>query len=93
MLPKWFNKWNRDNPTDIERPAIIFGAIGTAVFVVIALVVLGQPFKTQSLQTGPRGTGMLVTKFSVEATRPDPTLAGFQDTTSAPVVERPLSSR
>ena len=86
MLPKWFNKWNRDNPTDIERPAIIFGAIGTAVFVVIALVMLGQPFKTQSLQTGPRGTGMLVTKFSVEATRPDPTLAGFQATTSAPVV-------
>ena len=25
MLPKWFDKWNRDNPTDIFGPAILVG--------------------------------------------------------------------
>ncbi|WP_425099403.1 photosynthetic reaction center cytochrome PufC [Tropicibacter sp. S64] len=86
MLPKWFNQWNRDNPTDVERPAIIFGTIGVAVIAVVALVMLGQPYRTESLQTGPRGTGMMVTKFAASATTPDPTIAGFLESTSAPVV-------
>lgn len=86
MLPKWFNKWNRDNPTDVERPAILIGAVGAAVLVVVGLAALGQPWKTDSLQTGPRGTGMMVTKFQSDALTPDPTIAGFQATTSDPIV-------
>ncbi len=86
MLPKWFNKWNRDNPTDVERPAILVGAVGTAVFAGIALVLLGQPFKTESLQTGPRGTAMMVTKFASEANGLGLGVPGFQATTSAPVI-------
>lgn len=72
MFPKWFSKWNREHPTDVEFPAIVVGAVGTAVIVVTALVVLGQPFATDSLQTGPRGTGMSVTKFEANLAKPDP---------------------
>lgn len=85
MLPDWFSKWNRDNPTDVERPAIIFGAIGTAVFAVIALIVLGQPFATDSMQTGPRGTGMEVVEFKSDLAKPDPTIDVFLSSTSDPV--------
>jgi photosynthetic reaction center cytochrome c subunit len=74
MLPNWFNKWNRDNPTNIYGPAILVGAVGGAVVVAILLVTWGQPYATTSLQTGPRGTGMSVPEFNVQITRPDPTL-------------------
>ena len=85
MLPSWFSKWNRDNPTNIEGPAIVFGAIGTAVFGAILLVVLGQPFATDTLQTGPRGTAMGVVKFDADLATPDPGIAAFLATTSRPV--------
>jgi photosynthetic reaction center cytochrome c subunit len=82
---KWFDKWNSENPTDIERPAIIVGAVGVAVIAATALVVLGQPYATNSLQTGPRGTGMSVPKFEADLATPDPAIAGFLSSTSAPV--------
>ncbi len=72
MFPKWFDKWNRENPTNIYRPAIAFGILGGALFVVAMLAVLGQPFQTDSLQTGPRGTGMEVVKFKSDLAKPDP---------------------
>ena len=74
MLPKWFSQWNRDNPTDIYGPAILLGALGTAVTVAAFLVVVGQPFKTDSLQTGPRGTGMSRAEFVSDLAKPDPTI-------------------
>ncbi|MEY8843146.1 photosynthetic reaction center cytochrome PufC [Cribrihabitans sp. XS_ASV171] len=86
MLPRWFNKWNRDNPTDIERPAILIGVVGAAVIVVVALVMWGQPYATASLQTGPRGTGMSVPEFDADRLLPDPGIEIFAATTSAPVV-------
>lgn len=82
---KWFSKWNSENPTDIERPAIVVGTVGVAVITATALVVLGQPYATDSLQTGPRGTGMSVPEFKADLAKPDPGIEGFLSTTSAPV--------
>ncbi|MEM1004670.1 MAG: photosynthetic reaction center cytochrome PufC [Pseudomonadota bacterium] len=87
MLPKWFNDWNSDNPTDIYGPAILVGAMGGAVLVAAMLVAFGQPFATVSIQTGPRGTGMSVTEFKSTAARPDPTIAGY--VTSEPIPPQP----
>lgn len=86
MLPKWFNKWNRDNPTDIEGPAIAIGVVGVGVIVVVSLLAFGQPFATDTLQTGPRGTGMGVTKFESDLASPDPAIAVFTASSSDPVV-------
>ncbi len=86
MFPKWFDKWNIENPKDIYRPAILVGAVGGAVFVVAMLVSWGQPFATASVQTGPRGTGMDVTKFVSATATPDPTVAAYAATTTAPVI-------
>ncbi|MCY4150697.1 MAG: photosynthetic reaction center cytochrome PufC [Aestuariivita sp.] len=77
MLSKWFDEWNRKNPTDIFGPAILVGAIGAAVLVAILLVTWGQPFATSSMQTGPRGTGMEVVEFNSDLDRPDPTIADY----------------
>ncbi|QGX97759.1 photosynthetic reaction center cytochrome c subunit [Roseovarius faecimaris] len=86
MLPNWFNKWNAENPTDIYRPIFIFGAIGGAVIVVVALLMFGQPYATDSLQTGPRGTGMSVPEFEADLAVPDPGIEAFLASTSSPVV-------
>src|SRR6056297_770354 len=72
MFPKWFDKWNRDNPTDVFRPAIIIGTVGGAVFAATMLIAWGQPFATDSMQTGPRGTGMSVPEFTADLAKPDP---------------------
>ena len=77
MLPKWFDKWNAENPTNIFGPAILVGALGGAVVVAILLVTWGQPYATKSLQTGPRGTGMSVPEFVMQVEKPDPTLADY----------------
>ena len=77
MWPKWFDDWNTKNPTNIYGPAILVGALGAAVFGAIALVTLGQPFKTDSMQTGPRGTGMSVPEFVAQVTKADPTIEGY----------------
>ena len=50
------------------------------------LVAFGQPYATDSLQTGPRGTGMSVPEFEADLAKPDPGIAGFLATTSAPVI-------
>lgn len=84
MFP-WFERWNRQNPTDIYRPAFLVGGVGGAVVVVVALVTLGQPYATDSLQTGPRGTGMSVPEFTADLATPDPGIAAFLATTSSPV--------
>ncbi|SIS50618.1 photosynthetic reaction center cytochrome c subunit [Roseivivax lentus] len=76
MLP-WFKKWNEDRPTDIYGPAILVGAVGAAVIVAAFLVVVGQPFATKSMQTGPAGTGMVVTEFVNEIEAADPTIADY----------------
>ncbi|GAA4227122.1 photosynthetic reaction center cytochrome c subunit [Sagittula marina] len=75
MFPKWFSKWNRDNPVNVEWPAVVVGVVGVAVIAVTALVTLGQPFATDSLQTGPRGTGMSVPEFKADLATPDPIIA------------------
>ena len=63
MFPKWFDKWNKENPTDIFGPAILLGALGGAVFVAVMLITWGQPYATASQQSGPRGIGMSQTEF------------------------------
>ena len=82
MFPRWFDKWNRENPRDIYGPAIAIGVVGGAVFAATMLVAFGQPYATDSLQTGPRGTGMSVPEFEADLAKPDPGIAGFLATTS-----------
>ena len=76
MLP-WFSKWNKENPTDIYGPAVIIGAALGGVFVAALLVSWGQPYATESMQTGPRGTGMSVTEYKASVTAPDPSIADY----------------
>ncbi len=77
MLPKWFNDWNRENPTDVFGPGILVGALGGAVIFAILIVVYGQPAATNSMQTGPRGTGMSVPEFKAALAVPDPTIEEY----------------
>ena len=86
MFPKWFFKWNDDHPTNLFGPAILVGVVGVAVFIVAMLVAFGQPYATASVQTGPRGTGMDLTKFASAIATPDPTAAAYADTLSDPIV-------
>ena len=86
MLPNWFNKWNSDNPTNIYGPAIAIGVVGGAVLVAAWLVSANQSSAVDSLQTGPRGTGMSVPKFKSDLGEPDPGIAGYMATRSDPVV-------
>ena len=78
-FPEWFGDWNKKNPTDIYGPIVVVGALGTAVLAAIALVSFGQPFATDSLQTGPRGQGMSVPKFKSELATPDPDIAALAE--------------
>jgi photosynthetic reaction center cytochrome c subunit len=92
MLPKWFSDWNNKNPVDIFGPAILVGSLGAAVLVAAALVSLGQPYATDSLQTGPRGTGMSVPEFVADLAVPDPGIADvFEDQPIIPVEGDPLA--
>jgi photosynthetic reaction center cytochrome c subunit len=78
-FPKWFNKWNRENPTDIYGPAILIGVAGGAVLVAALLVAAGQPYATVSAQTGPAGTGMSVQEFEFQIESPDPTVQAYME--------------
>ena len=83
MFPKWYDNWSKDNPTNIFGPAIAVGVAGSAVFVAAMIVAWGQPFATDQMQTGPRGTGMHVSEFVTDlAVYPD--VEGFF--TSEPIV-------
>ncbi len=84
MFPKWFDKWNKDNPTNIFGPAILVGALGGAIFVAAMVVTWGQPYANTSMQTGPRGTGMSVPEFDADRLTPDPTIDAYY--TEAPYV-------
>ena len=84
MFPKWFDNWNKDNPTNIFGPAIAVGVVGSAVFVAGILVIAGQPFAVETQQTGPRGTGMHVAEFVSSLEAGDPAVANF--ITSDPIV-------
>lgn len=86
MFPKWFNKWNADNPTNIFGPAILVSVGVGAVFVAAAFIALGQPYPNESLQTGPAGTGMSVPKFDSERFTPDPDIEAYLASTTTPVI-------
>ncbi len=75
MALKWMNDWSRANPKDIWRPAVSIGVVGVVLMFAAALVTIGQPFKTVSMQTGPRGEGAVVVKFP--QTQVDPTAADY----------------
>ena len=77
MLPKWFDKWNADHPTNVFGPAILVGVVGGAIFAAAMVVTWGNPVATSSLQTGPRGTGMSVPEFNIALAVPDPTIASY----------------
>ena len=74
MIPNWFGKWNKENPTNVFGPAILVGVLGGAIFLAALIVTWGNPAQTASLQTGPRGTGMSVPEFNAMRLSPDPTI-------------------
>ncbi len=78
MFPKWYDKWNKDNPTNILGPAILVGAAGAAIFTAgIWWAIWDGPYDQQSMQTGPAGTGMHVARFVSDLERQDPTIAEY----------------
>lgn len=79
MLPKWFQIWNAENPTNVWGPAIAVGVVGSALFAAILIITYGQPQATESLQTGPRGTGMSMTEFVADLDTPDPAIELFYE--------------
>lgn len=81
-LPKWFFKWNEENPTDLMGPAILVGTVTTAAAAAALIVALDNPYKTTDYQTGPRGIGMAVSKFVKDDPQNDPYAAEY------PVFER-----
>ncbi len=92
MLPKWFNDWNRKNPTNVFGPAIAVAAVGGAVFVAVMIIAWGQPYATESMQTGPRGTGMHVAEFAADLDSGDPTILDYyQDEPFIPEDGEPLA--
>jgi photosynthetic reaction center cytochrome c subunit len=74
-IPEWFDDWNAQHPTkNLLKPAILVGVGGTAIFAVAMFASWGNPLPNESLQTGPRGTGMSVTKFTADLNTPDPAI-------------------
>ncbi len=80
----WLTKWNNEHPKDFYTPGIVTGVIGGGIVAATLLVVWGYPFPTVSIQTGPPGTGMEVTKFKSAVTTPDPTIAAYS--TEPPII-------
>jgi len=74
-FPNWFGDWNKENPTDVFGPAILIGAVGGAIIFAAVIINYGNPYQTESVQTGPRGIGMSVTKLEDALT--DPTAAEY----------------
>jgi photosynthetic reaction center cytochrome c subunit len=85
MFPKWFTDWNKNNPINLFGPVLLAGSILGAVLVAALLVNWGQPLPTESVQTGPRGTGMKVVDFA--SREPDPTIADYYTEEPYPVEE------
>lgn len=80
MFPKWYDKWNRDNPTNILGPAILVGAAGGAIFfagILYAIWGPGGSYQNVAMQTGPAGTGMHVSRFVQDFETPDPSIAEY----------------
>ncbi|WP_371227404.1 photosynthetic reaction center cytochrome PufC [Roseovarius sp. 2305UL8-3] len=85
-LPKWYETWKKDNPTNVAGPATVVVIVGGAVYATVAaLAILWGPYATESMQTGPRGTGMVVPEFDADRLVPDPSIASFLETTSAAI--------
>lgn len=77
-IPEWFDEWSGKYPVgNIYKPAVWVGIGGGTIFVVAMLVSWGNPLPRESLQTGPRGTGMSVTKPVADLAIPDPSAADY----------------
>ncbi|MEM8571227.1 MAG: photosynthetic reaction center cytochrome PufC [Pseudomonadota bacterium] len=83
MLP-WYRKWSEENPINVLRTIILFATPGAALFVAGLIIIGGYPYATETLQTGPRGIAMGVTKYESALETPDPTIAAY--TSAAPII-------
>lgn len=80
MFPKWYDKWNQDNPKTVNEilgPAILVGVAGGAIFIAALIVTWGNPAQTSTVQTGPRGNAMGIVKFDADRATPDPTIEDY----------------
>ncbi len=89
-VPEWYDDWNAKNPVNLKGPAIWVGIGGAAVFFTAMVVGYGSPAPVDNLQTGPRGTGMSVTKFEGALDTPDPTIADYYTEQAYPPEEGEL---
>jgi photosynthetic reaction center cytochrome c subunit len=91
MFPKWYDRWNSENPTNILGPAILVGAAGGAVFVAAAWWAFFEgPHDNVAMQTGPAGTGMHVARFVTDFERQDPSIANYFTLPPVPPTEDSL---
>jgi photosynthetic reaction center cytochrome c subunit len=61
--PDWFQAWSDANPSQPMGPYWIIGALLTGTIIAVGIILLGNPYQTSTVQTGPRGTAMGVVKI------------------------------
>ena len=76
-LPSWYDAWDQKDPVNYGK-AILFAMFGAGVIGAVTLIVVVRPYGTDSLQTGPAGTGMSVPEFLADLDEPDPGIAALE---------------
>lgn len=76
--PAGYEEWKAARPINYAK-AIIAAVFGASVIVATGIVVVARPYGTDSLQTGPRGTGMSRPEFLHDLAKPDPGIAALAE--------------
>ena len=74
--PKWYADWSAENPASPIGPYLLIAALGTAMIIAVGIIILGNPYQTSTVQTGPRGTAMGVVKIDA-LNLPDPSIDDY----------------
>jgi len=77
-LPGWFKAWDEKDPVNYVK-AVLWAMVGASVIFVVGIIIIVRPYGTDSLQTGPRGTGMSVPEFVRDLGTPDPGIAALAE--------------
>ena len=86
MPLKWFGEWTEANPVNIWLPAFAVGIPGGALVVVALLVANDVRPPDDTLQTGPRGTGMHVYEDRSDLEDVDPEIQFLMRIDTPPVL-------
>ncbi len=74
--PDWYESWAKANPIKSSGPLVLVGTVGVALIVAVGIVLLGNPYQTSTVQTGPRGIALGVIKIDASRTK-DPTIEDY----------------